>query len=419
MKNRLILSTIVIFSLLHARADAAAPLTCTPDLFKDYSKGGYSDAATLQTLDIVDRTNWDTFKQNFSGNVTVPIDGVPVDFGASYESFNETRTRVYTEHRFSSSKNTSLQWLNITYGTVGGTAYAKCLEAYIKVTSGIHIWASNVSAGGATVNVQWVAPAGMGKVMAKIKGTGAADGKTDVSVDLVPSGASNFAIKRQADEEVRLYVNVPGYADDLVIPPDPKIAVAPVAPTSSPTIVAVITASPSSDNTSAPLNENTWGVDFPIRDRSHIGIGFTVEPEPFRRDWTPNDFTMHDHHGKAGEPDQTRSFITYEFDKPARVADVLIIQHVDGITEIEGFVGDDVNTLQSIGKSTSLIVSPLPLRQNAFVPGARDVFSFPQARQGKLFRIVITKTSSPAPAYAMYRAYPRDSNHSVFRVRDF
>jgi hypothetical protein len=120
MRARLAILASLALATANVAAEAAPPLSCTPDLFKDYSKGAYSDAATLAMLDIVDQSNFDTFKQNFAGNVTVPIEGVPVDFRASWDSFKDTRSRVFTEHQYSSSSSTSLQWLNIYFSATDG-----------------------------------------------------------------------------------------------------------------------------------------------------------------------------------------------------------------------------------------------------------------------------------------------------------
>ena len=418
MRVRLPILALLILASANVGVHAAAPLTCTPDLFKDYSKGGYNDAATLQMLNIVDQSNYDKFKQNFAGNVTVPIYDVPVDFGVTYDSFKETRSRIFKEHQFSSSSNTSLQWLNIYYSASATTAYAKCLDAYVKGTPGIHVWAKDVSATGATVYVQWVPPAQVGSVTATITARGAPQWQ-DFTKDFGPSYSSNFAVKRQPDQEMRILVNVPGYADDLTIPADPRIATPPAAPAGNPKIIAIATTVNGSDANCAPARENTWRIDLPIRDVNHIGIGYVVEPEPFHRIWSPADFTMHDHHGRPGEPDPNRAVITYRFDKPARVVDVLLIQHTNGVTQIEGFVGENENAMESIGKSTSTTVGAnLPLQDRRFVDGSRDVFAFPKTRQGRLFRIVITKTSGTS-GYALYRAYPRDSNHKPFGVREF
>jgi hypothetical protein len=329
---------------------------------------------------------------------------------------------VFTEHQFNSSSNTSLQWLNIYFSATGGTAYARCLDAYIRTTAGIHLWAKDVSATGATVYVQWVPPPGLGNVTAKVTAQGIPDWQ-DLDLLLAPMASINFAVKRQPNMEARIQINAANaYPDDLTIPPDPKIATPPAGPqiAADPKIVAIATTVGGSDSNSAPRNENTWNITFPIRDVNHIGIGYVVEPEPFHRNWVQGaDFTMHDHAGTPGVPDPSRAVITYRFNKPARVVEVMLIQHGNGVTQIEGYVGDNDNAMQSIGKAPSTSVGAnLPPQDGRFVDGSRDFFYFPQTREGKLFRMVIRQTSG-TNGYAMYRAYPRGSNHKPFEVLSF
>lgn len=238
-----------------------------------------------------------------------------------------------------------------------------------------------------------------------------------------PNASINLAVKREPNMEVRIQINAAqGYPDDLTIPPDPKIATPPAGPqiAADPKIVQIATTTGGSDGDCAPRRENTWNFPFPIRDVNHIGIGYVVEPEPFHRNWVQGaDFTMHDHAGRPGVPHPNRAVITYRFDKPARVVEVLLIQHQNGVTQIEGFVGDNENAMQSIGKAPSTAVGAnLPPQDGRFVEGSRDFFYFPQTRQGKLFRMVITQTSGTT-GYAMYRASPRGSNHKPFEVLSF
>src|SRR5262249_46482037 len=149
---------------------------------------------------------------------------------ASYDSFKDTRNRVFTEHQFSSSSQRSMQWLNIYFSSSGETAYAKCLDAYVKTNKGIRLWAKDVSATGATVYVEWIPPAGLGSVSALVTAQGALQWQNK-NLTLASNAAPNFAVRRDPNKELRIQVNVPqGYADDLTIPPDPKIPAPPVGP---------------------------------------------------------------------------------------------------------------------------------------------------------------------------------------------
>ena len=183
-----------------------------------------------------------------------------------------------------------------------------------------------------------------------------------------------------------------------------------------PKIVAVAVPPDSSDGSSTSYDTGLWSTEFPIKDVNRIGIGYIVEPEPFHRMWSPADFVMHDHMYLAGGvPDPRRANITYRFSAPAKISEVLIIQHTNGIGQIEGFVGNEERNMKSIGLANSTLGANLPLKENTFAEGFRDVFKFERSGEGKVFRIVITKTPLPN-GYAVYRVYPRNGDHRPYEA---
>jgi len=186
----------------------------------------------------------------------------------------------------------------------------------------------------------------------------------------------------------------------------------PAVSADTPSIVSVSAPPDSSDLYAWAFDTGIYSIAFPIKDPEHIGIGYIVEPEPFHRTWSPmTDFVMHDHMYVApGVPDPRRANITYRFDAPAKISEVLIVQHTNGIAQVEGFIGYDEENLKSIGFANSALGANLPLRENTFAEGYRDVFKFERAGEGKVFRVVITKTPLPN-GYAVYRVYPRNSDH--------
>ncbi len=79
--------------------------------------------------------------------------------------------------------------------------------------------------------------------------------------------------------------------------------------------------------------KNLPGITFPGvgADLNTSAFGYIVEPEPFHRTWSPmTDFVMHDHmYAAPGVPDPRRANITYRFDAPAKISEVLIVQHTN------------------------------------------------------------------------------------------
>ena len=114
---------------LHAPpALAESPSSCDPDAFKDFSHGTYSDEETLSLLSLVDRTNFNSLKDNFGGNITIPIGGVPIPFGADFSTFSTTLQTEKTEHRFSTTKRESRDYIAYKFSDAGVGAYKECLR---------------------------------------------------------------------------------------------------------------------------------------------------------------------------------------------------------------------------------------------------------------------------------------------------
>jgi len=113
--------------------------------------------------------------------------------------------------------------------------------------------------------------------------------------------------------------------------------------------------------------------------------------------------------------DPSRAAITYRFDRPVQVSDLELIVHREGVTEIEGFAGDDEGALVSIGTARGQ-------RENGELarvgkPYSEDraarVFSFRESQQrpGRVFRFFVRETVSPA-TFTNYAAFPRPVNGS-------
>ena len=125
-------------------------------------------------------------------------------------------------------------------------------------------------------------------------------------------------------------------------------AIAPPVPTSpaEAKVVSVQAPPDSSDGNSWPVSEKWWKASFPIVNPLQVGIGHIIEPLGFK-DVIGSRFAMHDHHYVAPQvPDPNRACVTYTFDKPTEISEVKIIQHANGITKIEGFIGETADMLK-------------------------------------------------------------------------
>ena len=109
-------------------------------------------------------------------------------------------------------------------------------------------------------------------------------------------------------------------------------------------------------------------------------------------------------------PDPATAVVTYTFDQAEVISGVEIVQHVNGITEVEGFLGDSTNTLVSLGAvfgPSGDITDGTPV-----VPsdGTLQVFNFGNTDvSGTVLQVIIRKTSYPT-AFATHRIYPLDAS---------
>ena len=167
----------------------------------------------------------------------------------------------------------------------------------------------------------------------------------------------------------------------------------------------------SMDGQSHPVTDNVWLVaapPFPFN--VNVGIGFLINPTISGRG--PSDFSLHDHgYLSANVPDPTRAVVTYHFQAPTVVDQLALVEHANGITQIEGYVGDSLGSLASIGTRFGTfgdVVGP-----DALVEQSVNTFDFNNLVAGTYFRFVVTKTNLSS-GWAAYRAFPSDSNGVAF-----
>lgn len=104
-------------------------------------------------------------------------------------------------------------------------------------------------------------------------------------------------------------------------------------------------------------------------------------------------------------PDPEHTTVTYIFEGPVEIADLEAIVHTNGITEIEGFSGDQVETLESIGRAQGSAAG----RDRPYTKDrSTEVFTFDpdKRRPGRVFRFVV-RESVQAHSFANYQAFPR------------
>ena len=163
----------------------------------------------------------------------------------------------------------------------------------------------------------------------------------------------------------------------------------------------------SHDAGSYPLSSGVWSVSappYPLNTSS--GIGYILNPT------VASAFSIHDHvYVSPHIPNPSRGVVTYEFNQAAVVDQLEVRQHTNGVTRMEGFVGDSLGSLTSIGS----IFGPAGdvTGGGVFVEHSSYVFDFDNVLAGRFFQVVIRKTSA-SNGYASYQMFPRDAQGVAF-----
>lgn len=166
----------------------------------------------------------------------------------------------------------------------------------------------------------------------------------------------------------------------------------------------------SNDGASRPVFDGVWSVSTPPHPlATNSGIGYIINSTYVLDEAL--DVTVHDHQYESPFiPDTNRAVITYFFDQPAVVKSVRVIQHGNGVTKLEGFVGNSVDAMTSIG---SVFGDRGDITGSyVFTEGEASVFTFTNSQPALYFRFIIRKTSL-GYGYALYRAFLRDATDTV------
>ena len=104
--------------------------------------------------------------------------------------------------------------------------------------------------------------------------------------------------------------------------------------------------------------------------------------------------------------------MTYVFDRPTVVTALDLVQHANGVRIIEGFVGNSVDDLVSIGTANSVWFDWG--HEQGYPEGGLDTFVFnaQQSQAGLVFRFLI-RESRKHDGYAFYRAWPKDAGGRI------
>lgn len=153
----------------------------------------------------------------------------------------------------------------------------------------------------------------------------------------------------------------------------------------------------SMDSQCEPRNSGVWSVTGNPAP-NNIGIGWLVNPVPNASGWV-----LHDHqYVQSYTPDPSRAVVTFRFEEPVYVNSLTVIQHRNGLTKLEGFSGQDISAMTSVGNVFS--EKGDITGADAFAEFEPSKFTFNRNASGRYFQAIIRKTSL-SDGYACYRMY--------------
>lgn len=160
----------------------------------------------------------------------------------------------------------------------------------------------------------------------------------------------------------------------------------------------------------------------------NTGIGIIINPGPVVQ-IDALEFGLHQDplppsspYLSAGIPEPTSSTVTYTFDQQTIVSGVEVVQHVNGITQVTGLLGDSLLSMQSLGSvfgPSGNLVDPGCGAGGILPNGISQVFDFGNSTlTGSIFQLTVNRTSCTF-AYGAYRIFPLDEDgHRILAIND-
>ena len=162
------------------------------------------------------------------------------------------------------------------------------------------------------------------------------------------------------------------------------------------------------NNDSYPARDNIWSVSappYPLNTELGIGHLLNISPSILATDINlPTRLgVLHSHKYDAPFVPVSSAVVTFTFDLPTAVDRLEVLQHFNGITRVEGFAGNVLGSLVSIGN----VFGPDGDVRGAahFFEGQSYVFNFNNTLAGTIFQFRITQTSLE-DGYGLHRAFP-------------
>jgi hypothetical protein len=109
---------------------------CNAALAKDEASLVTSNEEACAVLSLIDQDNYEKAKAGGALGVTIPIEGIPIDFSGSYQQFNESRQKYFQQVGYTASSKSNLNFHTETTNQIAYQYWSKCMEDCIKGSPG-------------------------------------------------------------------------------------------------------------------------------------------------------------------------------------------------------------------------------------------------------------------------------------------
>lgn len=224
MNNRTLIS-IALFSSSICAATPVIADECDAALIRDNLSQFSSLQEKLAVLSIYDQQTHQSGSTSFSGEVSLPIEGIPIGAGSDFSDTEETKTSVFDYYSYDYSRDDAIAYIRSRLSPESANAYVECLRL---TQNGLFLWFTNVTDQAATLNIRWSPPAGTAatqnlETSPQFLGTSTPASIVDPIWDF--NATRSYIVDRVASSELRVVMNLGGHSGTAFIPKPPVVVI--------------------------------------------------------------------------------------------------------------------------------------------------------------------------------------------------
>lgn len=183
---------------------------CSQALVSSSVSWQYDRTLKLSMLNMIDNSNFEQSKVDFSGGITLPVDGVPINAFANFSDFEQARSREFQRSEFDFSEEESALYAAQFVPADAFDAYETCLRLNAQQNYGLHLIPREVSPDFVSIDLLWNSPPPVQDATLRFELFGG-QATADLPDVLPPSNYSAVNFQRNEGQPLRLIVSANGF----------------------------------------------------------------------------------------------------------------------------------------------------------------------------------------------------------------